>query len=57
MLLGVAFYLAYRPRTACAAGAACPMPRASRWGRIALWFGTLLVILSAAFPWYSVYLF
>ena len=58
VLLGAAFYLEYRPRqVACGPGEACEMPRVNRFGRIALWFGTVVVLLSATFPWYSVYLF
>jgi mercuric ion transport protein len=57
-LLAGAFYLTYRPGKAnCAPGEPCAMPRASRLGRAMLWIGTLLVILTTAFPWYSQYLF
>jgi len=57
-LLAGAFFLTYRPRQAdCAPGDLCAMPRASRLGKVTLWIGTLLVILTTAFPWYSQYLF
>lgn len=57
-LLAGAFYLAYRPaQAACAPGEACELPRTSRAGKIALWFGTVLVVLSTLFPLYSSYLF
>ncbi len=58
LLLGGAFYLAYRPgRKECAPGETCSMPRANRWGRIALWIAAPIIVLFAAFPWYSEYLF
>lgn len=57
-LLGGAFYLTYRPgRAACGPGATCEMPRASRAGKVALWFGAAIVVLATLFPVYSVYLF
>ena len=58
IFLGSGFYLAYRqPRTACGPGEACEMPRANRAGRIVLWLATLVVLLAATFPYYSIYLF
>ena len=57
-LLGGAFYLTYRPAKAeCGPGEACEMPRASRGGQLALWIATIVVVLTTAFPLYSVYLF
>jgi len=57
-LLAGAFYLTYRPaKTACAPGEACEMPRASRAGKVALWVGTLFVLLATLFPLYSQFLF
>lgn len=57
-LLGGAFYLTYRPGGAdCGPGATCEMPRTSRAGRVALWFGAVVVLLATLFPVYSVYLF
>lgn len=57
-LLGVAFYMAYRPaKAACAPGEACEMPRTSRLGKVMLWIATIIVVLATLFPVYSVYLF
>jgi len=57
-LLAAAFFLTYRPRQAdCAPGGPCALTRASRIGRVMLWIGTFLVLLTTAFPWYSQYLF
>lgn len=57
-LLGLAFYLTYRPATeACAPGGACAVSTSSRLGRATLWIAALIVVLSTAFPWYSRYLF
>ena len=56
-LLVGAFYLTYRPQQAeCAPGEPCAMPRASRLGKVMLWVGAFLVLLTTAFPWYSEYL-
>ena len=53
-LLAVGFYFAYRkPKQACEPGAACERPAVSRSGRIGLWIATALVVLFAAFPYYS----
>ena len=53
-LLGVGFYLAYRPaREQCEPGAACARPATRRSGRILLWLATTLVVAFAAFPYYS----
>ncbi len=58
ILLGSAFYMTYRrPARDCAPGEICEMPRARRAGRVLLWVTTVLVLLAASFPWYSVYLF
>jgi mercuric ion transport protein len=57
-LLGGAFYSTYRPAKAeCGPGGACEMPRASRTGKVMLWIAGAVVLLTTAFPWYSVYLF
>jgi len=57
-LLGGAFYLTYRPAKAeCAPGEACEMPRAGQAGKVVLWIATIVVVLTTAFPLYSVYLF
>ena len=58
IFLGFGFYYAYRrPRQDCGEGEACPMPRANYFGQIMLWVATVVVILAAAFPNYSIYLF
>ena len=57
-LLGGAFHLTYRPAKAeCGPGEACEMPQANRAGRVFLWIATIVVLLTTAFPLYSVYLF
>ena len=57
-LLGAAFYLSYRPAKAeCGPGGAGEMPRANRAGKVMLWIAALVVVLTTAFPLYSVYLF
>lgn len=57
-LLAGAFYLTYRPpQVECGPGEACAMPRASRLGKVMLWIGALVVVLTTAFPWYAEYLF
>ncbi len=57
-LLGGAFYSSYRPtQTECGPGEACEMPRTNRLGKVMLWIAAVVVLLTTAFPWYSVYLF
>lgn len=57
-LLSAAFYLSYRPGKAeCGPGAACEMPRANRAGKLMLWIAAVVVVLTTAFPLYSIYLF
>lgn len=56
-LLAGAFYLTYRPqRSSCTPGDSCSPPGA-RYGRAALWFVALAVLLITTFPSYSPYLF
>lgn len=51
-LLGYGFYLVYwKPRRACAAGAACARPIPSRLVQLALWIATVLVIAAFAFDY------
>ena len=58
VFLGLAFYLTYRrPAAACGPGNACEMPKANRLGKMLLWAVTLIVVLTATFPYYSRYLF
>lgn len=51
-LLGYGFYLVYwRPRRACADGAACERPLPNRLVQFALWLATALVIAAFAFDY------
>ena len=53
-LLGLGFYFAYRPRKdQCGPGSACAMSATRRSGRLMLWLATAVVVLFAAFPYYS----
>ncbi len=54
-LLAVGFYLAYRRprREACEVGSVCERTPIGRWNRPMLWLVTGLVIVLAAFPYYS----
>lgn len=53
-LLGLGFYFAYRPaRQVCEPGAACARPGMAASGRLMLWIVTALVVVFAAFPYYS----
>ena len=53
-LLGYGFFLAYRkPATCCEPGSACGEPAKRTAGKAGLWIVTLVVLLVAAFPWYS----
>jgi mercuric ion transport protein len=51
-LLGYGFYLVYwKPRRACAEGAACARPISNRLVQLALWIATVLVIAALAFDY------
>src|SRR5229473_2367560 len=51
-LLGYGFYLVYwKPRRACADGAACARPIPSRLVQLVLWMATALVIAAFAFDY------
>ena len=54
-LLALGFYFSYRqPRqSSCEPGSVCEHPTTGRSGRVGLWLATVLVILFAAFPYYS----
>ena len=58
-LLAAAFYLTYRRApVVCGPGEACePTSSAGHLSKLMLWVATVVVILFAAFPWYSEYLF
>lgn len=52
LLLGL--YFAYRkPKHACKPGSVCEKPTTRRTGRIGLWIAISVVLLVAAFPYYS----
>ncbi len=54
LLLGLGFYFAYRkPKHACEPGSACEKPAINKRGRIGLWISTAVVLIVAAFPYYS----
>lgn len=53
VLLGFAFYAAYRPKSDCET---CS-PAARRRGKIAVWFSALMVLALVAFPYYVQFLF
>ncbi|WP_137935283.1 mercuric transporter MerT family protein [Mesorhizobium comanense] len=51
-LLGYGFYLVYwKPRPACADGAACARPIPGRFVQLALWIATVLVVAAFAFDY------
>lgn len=51
-LLGYGFYLVYwKPRRACAEGAACARPIPNRFVEVALWSATVLVVAAFAFDY------
>ncbi|RMG52278.1 MAG: heavy-metal-associated domain-containing protein, partial [Acidobacteria bacterium] len=52
-LLGAAFYLTYRKREVACADGTCRVSSAPRWNKIMLWVATVMVVLFAAFPYYS----
>jgi copper chaperone CopZ len=53
-LLALGFYRAYRPRQeACETGSVCERTPLGRWNRLILWLATMLVIVIAAFPYFS----
>jgi mercuric ion transport protein len=56
-VLGYGFYLVYwKPRRACADGAACPRIIPSRLVQLALWIATVLVIAAFAFDFVALLL-
>jgi hypothetical protein len=59
LFLGGAFYLAYRPRPEeeCGRSSGCAKPSGRRAQRIALRIVALVVVLAAAFPYFSKWLF
>lgn len=54
LLLGLGFYFAYRrPSHVCEPGSACSLPVVNRSGRIGLWIVSAIILVVAAFPFYS----
>ena len=52
--LGFGFYFAYRnPKQVCEPGSTCAVPAVKRSGRIGLWMASAVVLVVAAFPYYS----
>ncbi len=50
VFLGLSFYLTYRKRKVRCDDGTCEIHRASKWNKIALWAGTILVVFFMAFP-------
>ncbi len=50
VFLGLAFYLTYRKRKVRCDDGTCKIRKASKWNKIALWAGTVLVVFFMAFP-------
>jgi mercuric ion transport protein len=52
LLLGFAFYRAYRPVIECAPDVACAVPASRRRTRLVLWLVTVAALALMAFPYY-----
>ncbi|GBC81595.1 Copper-exporting P-type ATPase A [bacterium HR10] len=52
-LLAAAFYLTYRRKDVACADGTCATRKASRWQKGVLWTATVVIVLFAAFPYYS----
>jgi len=52
LLLGLGFYHAYRPAGDLCTDGTCA-PSSKRSAKLVLWIAVTLVVLLAAFPWYS----
>jgi mercuric ion transport protein len=59
LLLGATFFLTYRRPAPedCEPGSVCARPSSHKGQRIALWIVTAVVVLAAAFPYFSKVLF
>jgi len=59
LFLGAAFYLTYRrPRPEeCVSGSTCAQPASRKTQQVVLWIVTVIVLLAAAFPYFSEALF
>lgn len=61
-LLGAGFYFTYRKpasggRTTQSSECACPAPKTSRVGKVALWISTVLVAAFLGFPYIAPFIF
>ncbi len=53
-LLAIGFYFGYRSRPqTCEPGSACEHTPVGRWNKLLLWLATAVVVVLAAFPYYS----
>jgi len=53
LMIGVGFYLVYfKPKKACAPGAACARPLPNRLVKSMLWLATLIVLIALTFPYW-----
>lgn len=50
VFLGLAFFLTYRKRKVKCEDGTCKIRRASKWNKIALWAGTILIVFFMVFP-------
>lgn len=59
LFLGAAFYLTYRrpPPEECEPGSACANSSGRKGQKVVLWIVTVIVVLAAAFPYFSGALF
>jgi mercuric ion transport protein len=53
LLLGAAWYLAYRPKADHCSTEGCPQNSVVKWNKVILWLATAFVIATAAFPTFS----
>lgn len=49
-LLALAWYLTYRKAKAVCEGSACATKPVAKWNKVVLWFATVFVLITAAFP-------
>ena len=58
VLLGIAFYQAYKPKkTECAPGESCAVPEQQRRRKIVVWIIAVLALALVTFPYYAGRLF
>jgi mercuric ion transport protein len=51
VMLGIGFYLTYRPRKVACEDGTCKIERAGRWNKIAVWSATVAVAVMVALPY------